>query len=298
MGYLGRNYVDALTGSVHTIHMGQGLHAGVAWVVLYNFLASITNICQGNDEEGLSPMRMAHEAKDLINFTPYESFGMAKNATTDFSILDKYATHSSPVKFMSSLKRDTKGPEGVNSDWKKELVARDEACKSKDANPEICSYAWMVGLAEVTSTDGVTSALQGYLKHNNGWNASMLPVDKPRVGWFALIEKASFSLAITVNTDTNYVTVLSLVSYGPNFVGTNLNLSIKVYEGGGSFAQNKSNSESLYDISGYHETKSSIDVPHKFKLQQGARKGDVVEIKGTLTSGAHFRISGLALCRL
>ena len=53
-----------------------------------------------------------------------------------------------------------------------------------------------------------------------------------------------------------------------------------------------------YEITGYHETKTSIHVPHKFKLpNDGAKEGDKLQVNFHLVSGSYFKIAGLAFCR-
>lgn len=83
----------------------------------------------------------------------------------------------------------------------------------------------------------------------------------------------------------------SMKSYGDNFKGTKLRLSLLIKR------SNNTQSEKVYEISGYHETKTSIHLPHKLELPEGgANTGDTVLVNAELVSGSYFKINGIALC--
>lgn len=86
------------------------------------------------------------------------------------------------------------------------------------------------------------------------------------------------------------MTVMSMKSFGPNFVNTTLQVSVEV-------VRSANVTTAAYTIDGYHEPKTSIHVPHKFRLPgEGAKKGDKIIATATLLSGAYFKINGLAFC--
>jgi len=76
-------------------------------------------------------------------------------------------------------------------------------------------------------------------------------------------------------------------SYGENFVNATLKLTVRIEE----------ESEMNYEISGHHETRTSIHIPHKFELPGGgAKSGDTIFVDAELISGRYFKINGMALC--
>lgn len=80
-------------------------------------------------------------------------------------------------------------------------------------------------------------------------------------------------------------------SYGDNFKDTTLRVTVGISRSNGD------QSEKSYDINGYHVTRTSIHIPHKFELPKGgANKGDIIHVKAQLISGAYFKINGIALC--
>jgi hypothetical protein len=54
--------------------------------------------------------------------------------------------------------------------------------------------------------------------------------------------------------------------------------------------------ESSYDISGYHKTRTSVLVPRKIQLPTPAKVGSVIHVRFELVSGETFKITGMALC--
>ena len=118
------------------------------------------------------------------------------------------------------------------------------------------------------------------------------PVRQPRTGWYARKENAKFSLKLVPTLETKYITVMSMKSYGENFVNTKLRLTLRVVQ------SNETNSEeSEHTIYGHHDTKTSIHIPHKFELPGGgANEGDTIVVEAELVSGEYFKINGIALC--
>ena len=99
---------------------------------------------------------------------------------------------------------------------------------------------------------------------------------------------------------TKFVTILSMKSYGIDFVGTQLNVSVVVVttprRGNDTVVVEESSASFLVD--GYHETRTTVHFPHKFALPGGgANPGDSIRVQVQLVSGRHFKIAGIALCR-
>ena len=153
-------------------------------------------------------------------------------------------------------------------------------------------------LAGIMNPKDIDRALSKVMKVATGWVSMGRFYSMPRTGWYAQEENASFYLEIPVVSPTLYFTVLSMKSFGPNFIGTNLHIDVNIERAGSNTDQSK-DSHASYDISGYHEIKTSVHEPHKFKLagDGGASPGDVILFVATLTSGKYFKIAGLAFCK-
>jgi hypothetical protein len=149
--------------------------------------------------------------------------------------------------------------------------------------------------------DHVNDVLRAVLKSNDGWVAKGYPIRQPRTGWLAVKENATFSLHIVnVTAETNFLTILSMKSYGPTWVGTKLVVEARVAHVGNNNNNNNSNpndTTSSYEISGHHETKTSVLFPHKLQLPGGGAKvGDTIFVEAKLSGGSNFKISGMAFC--
>ena len=118
------------------------------------------------------------------------------------------------------------------------------------------------------------------------------PIRQPRAGYYAEEKDASFALEIPIDMDTKFMTIMCMKSYGPNFVNTTLQVRVSVFN-----RDRGENSTAIHTIEGYHSTRTSIHVPHKFELPGGgAQKGDKIMLSAHLVSGAYFKINGLAFC--
>ena len=168
--------------------------------------------------------------------------------------------------------------------------------RQKQVSP--CTYAFMANrMTSVSTSAAVDKKLKEVLTSNTGWKAEGFPIKQPRIGFYAKETNAHFSLEIDVSMETKYMTIISMKSYGDNFKGTNLEVGVTIQCKGGSTSAEATKS-SKYEVTGYHETKTSIHVPHKFALPGGgAKKGDIIVVNFHLVSGSYFKIAGLAFCR-
>jgi hypothetical protein len=258
--------VKYLTGGTYNIHLGMGLHIGMAWTVLYNIMDAVVNTCT-----------------EIVD-----------NPTVETLVADE-----PPSKHIGRIETDiTK----LVDEWEESVANARSACstKAKSANrliPDACTYAWMVSRATKVSTrTNVFQVLRPVLKSNDGWAAQGFPVKQPRSGWYAKKENATFSLEIkNISVETNYFTVLSMKSYGPNFVGAKLHLTLRVIHEQSSIENDET--EKSYVIDGYHSTITSVHVPHKVQLPgSGANVGDTIILEAKLVGASSFKIAGLAFC--
>lgn len=123
---------------------------------------------------------------------------------------------------------------------------------------------------------------------------------KPNTGWYAKKANAKFSLKITSTLKTRYMTLVTMKSYGPTFLDAMLRVSVRIQRNKQQQRTESSTTAAAtkdYEISGYHEAKTSVHVPHKFQLPgEGADNGDVILLDVELVRGSNFKVSGIAFC--
>lgn len=284
--------VNPLFGSSfnNRVHLGMGFHMGMAWTILFNFVSVIQDVCS-------ELIRSPEEGE------PHE-----------------WTLNDPPTKFRGRIGRST----DVKQEWVEAMEHAQEQCNQSPPlsntgsnhstaftaySTNVCVYAWMVH-RQTSSVDHalsiydpkhVTAALQPVLTASSGWHAKGNPIRQPRTGYYADEANATFALELTnIPMTTKFVTILSMKSYGIDFVGTQLNVSVVVVttprRGNDTVVVEESSASFLVD--GYHETRTTVHFPHKFALPGGgANPGDSIRVQVQLVSGRHFKIAGIALCR-
>jgi len=255
--------ISYILGSEFELHSGMGNHVGVAWTLFFNFLSAFTDSCT----DGLLGVGIPASSMPLKFLGPYDESGSYRMIQSTWQ---------------------------TNQDRARNHCSKQQMSKERT---EPCTYAFMANaMSGVNNVAELQAKMADVLKASDGWDASGFPKKQPKIGWYASKHGASFSLRIEVKSDTNFLTIMSMKSYGPNFVDTILNISVQIVRKGDN-QQALASSSASYEITGYHETRTSIHVPHKFELPGGgARAGDSILLDGKLTSGAYFKINGLALC--
>ena len=100
-------------------------------------------------------------------------------------------------------------------------------------------------------------------------------------------------MKIASTIDTNYLTLMTMKSYSTWWKGAELKVTVRITR------SDETQSEESFSISGYHETQTSIHIPHKFQLPGGgAKKGDTIFLDAELVGGSLFKINGMALCAM
>ena len=267
------NRTDPLLGGKFQVHGGMGFHISMAWTLTFNIVSLMMDSCYDFVEGEQMPQLTSEIWEREANLSSLENVPWV----------------ISPSKHIGSLQR-TSDPHTVNQEWRNNLKANEVHCKSLNTSGElepVCTYAWMINkLAGIMSPRDIFRAMKPVMKSSNGWEASGKFYSFPRLGYYASEPNANFYLEIPVTAPTVYFTVLSTVSYGPNFVDTNLQIEVDI-----------GNDNAIYNIDGYHKIKTSPLVPHKFNLPRVANKGDLIRFNATLTSGSYFKIAGLAFCK-
>jgi hypothetical protein len=269
------NRTEPLLGGKFQRHGGMGFHISMAWTVVFNFMLLMLDACHDISKD---------DETNRITSEKWES-------ETNLESIKNISWGLSPSKHIGGLYQ-TSDPRSVNQDWYNNLKANEQHCQSFNSSEEvqpICTHAWMVNkLADIMRPKDINRAMKDVIKSSYGWEASGEFYSFPRLGYYASEENANFYLEIPSLSPTKFFTVLSTVSYGPNFIDTNLHIEILIGD---------DNEPATYNISGYHSIQTSPLVPHKFTLPRVAQKGEVIYFNATLTSGSYFKIAGLAFCK-
>mmetsp|Transcript_19999 Transcript_19999/g.42083 ORF Transcript_19999/g.42083 Transcript_19999/m.42083 type:complete len:247 (-) Transcript_19999:476-1216(-) len=245
----------------------MGAHIGMAWTVFYNFLVSFTDTCDIKRSSSLSGVH----TNNAINAKRIGSYTKDSKAT---SISTEWQDHQKQTRDVCSTYNDKNAADGT-------------------IHEPPCTYSFMVNrMTSISKATDVDRKIKEILVSVSGWQAEGYPIRQPRAGWYAKVEDASFSLKVEATMDTKFVTILSMKSYGDNFKGTKLAIEFRTLRASGE------NDRAMHEITGYHTTKTSIHVPHKFELPNGGvKKGESVLVDVRLVSGSYFKIAGLAFCR-
>jgi hypothetical protein len=288
--YVNYSVPDPLMGSKYDLHLGMGFHIGMAWTVLFNFLNAVVEACSDGDD-------------GLEN-------SLAPSTSTEELSSSKKQQGNPSSKYIGRLKPDAT-LDSIAFEWKDRVAVKEKNCQKNErinstSHVPVCSYAWMVNRqTDITSPPHVNNLLLTVLKSNDGWVAKGSPSEHPRTGWYAEKANATFSLQLhNVSVETNFMTLLTMKSYGPTFFGTKLDVVARVAHVGdhnnsnpNDTAKSHDEQETSYEISGYHKTRTSVHLPHKFRLPGGGAKvGDTIFVEAKLAAGSNFKIAGMAFC--
>jgi hypothetical protein len=94
--------------------------------------------------------------------------------------------------------------------------------------PPVCTFAWIVNRQVRTIfPEDETVSLNGVLIQNEGCTVMGRFIYKPRTGWYDQVVDSTFSsLQVEPTLETNYPTIMSMESYGPNFAHKGAELSV------------------------------------------------------------------------
>ncbi len=305
-----------LTGSQFTTHLGLPSHLGMAWTVLFNIVDAFVNVCNDfdigivhNEEEKYDPP--SYWGATIAHFEREKEYESVQDTgfIGDNDLLPTLQRGEPPTKHIGRIGRGR--PDSANvvgEHLAKNIAGNDAYCSSSDAENSSsivkgCSYAWISH--QLPSPDFVTKEqlaeeMDKVVISNNGWIADGDPVVNPRTGWYTYNENSSFSMKIeNVAIDTDFVLIYSMKSYGPNFIGSRLNITTEVLRGSNRDSNDMNtpgHGLEPFEIEGYHTTRSSVHFPHKIPISGGAKVGDTVIFHAKLTGGSHFKIAGIAFC--
>ncbi len=292
------DYVNRII-SQKGLHPGMGAHIGASWTVFYNFISAFTDACDYTTSTRISSSASA-SPMPIIKSTDVTAKSVGPYKENDYgNISSEWKTHQDKIREMCLSEEPFTSSSSINNSTAATISSNHH--HQKQLSP--CTYAFMVNkMTTVSSSVDVNKKMNEVLTSNTGWKAEGNLVKQPRAGFYAKETNAHFSLKIDVSMDTKYMTIMSMKSYGDNFKDTNLEVDVTIQRNGASAlsaeAEEATKKSSKYEVTGYHETKTSIHIPHKYELPDGgATKGDIIVVNFRLVSGSYFKIAGLAFCR-
>lgn len=266
-------FLDTIVGARRGIHPGMAGHIGVAWTVFYNFISAFSDACD------------------------YKRISSPQTTVGGRIVTNRDDVNAKSIGFYKETELPT------SAEWKEHQTHIREECRSQQQQQQgPCTYAFLVNrISSVRDENTLNKKMNEVLASNVGWKADGNLGKNLGLGWFAQEANAHFSLKIdNVAIATKYVTIVSMESYGDNFQNTTLEVDVRIekLEQAAAAMASAGMAVAKYKITGYHTTKTSIHVPHKFELPNGgALVGDSIVVDFHLVSGSYFKIVGLAFCR-
>jgi hypothetical protein len=315
---------DPLFGSAFdNVHLGLGFHFGMAWTVLFNLLSSVVDTCADvasdrivNNAEASNPLVApagANASSSKFAEPPIKYVGpisSADVAAPQWRENLRRKNEECDVLMRSNESRT------VVDDGSMGMEAQSTKTTKMSLRPPysngVCSYGWMASPATLYTPQAIADALQPVLVRQLGWTI------RDGTVWtspcFATdMSNATFELAVrNVSAPVQHLTVFYTRSYLPTFQQSKLVLTVRVESLPPSSREQTTSSASpplpqprppqgevdVYEISGHHEFKTSVNYPIQFRLPgSGARVGDTIHVEARLVSGQEFKIAGLAFCR-
>ena len=245
------------------LHPGMLYHSTSPWTLVYNLLDNMINACQ--DYETMSHYRPAFDELPL-NQIP--------ELTREFMLSD------------------------LPEKWNENIAHHQDVCQSaSDRIGSVCApTSWIAGaFAGARSQPIIDEQMRElFLSGNDGWHVESISNSKPRPGWVAFRAKATFTVTVKDHEGITFVTVISMQSYGSKWEGSLVRVTLFDYgpEGAGPISV-----VGLYEISGSHNTTTSVLHPHKLQLDgNGVPKGNWLNARFDLVGGTTFRIQGMLFC--
>jgi hypothetical protein len=262
-------------------HLGMGFHISQAWTLFFNLLGAMHETCT-----------------DSSMPSPFED----KARTLEF--VEPPTKYRGPYKWAGAA---------VQYDWEKNRALKDTFCADSKSSflaadrplysTRSCQYAWMVDPATATcNCDNVKKALDHVMTANDGWESFRYNAVKP-VWRTNSTARSTFTIELpNITMDTNTFTMLYLKSYGPDWNGSKVAVSVEVIPPASS-SSGRSPARRTRTIDGHHPKEVSVTYPYTIRLpggttgDEGAVVGDTIRATFTKIGGVSFMISGMAFCR-
>ena len=264
-------------------HPGMSFHIIMSWMMAYYTLVLTEKVCDGtllSMDSGSSPGGPNHEAD----------------------------TKKRPAIPRPSLTADLL-TEQIPETWKDLERTEQERCAAMNTNDgSRCAFVWVANrVSEFRDAKSIQSLLNRYTVQNKDWKAEGNSY-RSKHGWVAKAPNATFSLRIpALEMDARYLTILSMKSYGNDWAKSELEIyatrSTTTTEAPAAGApaehqhdQPGQSRQEPFRILGYHNSETSVIIPHKFDLGETIPKGAPLDLAFHLVGGKTFKITGMALC--
>jgi hypothetical protein len=316
-----REEPTALFGTLFVSHLGMGFHYGQGWALFFNLLAAMHDACT-------DPVRNAADDEQGTEIAGGGG-GVGGNETRAYAPTRRHGRW--PLEELPTKYKGRYHPSvgRIQRQWRQNVAAKGMRCQNVTADDSIvgdlaaaagakswppyqtsvCEYAWVaIKATPFADHRNVRSAMDRVLTRNEGWAITGEPIEgEPgtfaRTAWLANRTQARFDIEVKdLRRQQTSLTVVSMKSYGPDWVASKLRVTVEVIRPASSSGTTASSAGVVsgpFEIDGYHDLPTSVYFPHKFALAgSGASNGDTVRATFELVSGHAFKIAGLALCRL
>jgi len=305
---------EPLFGSDFQIHLGIGMHIGLAWTLVFNIINSIVNVCNdahiGVESHRLdsSDFMLAEAPSKFSKGT--DSHDHLRPSSIDPHLLPHLKKEEPPFQQFGKMYEPWGKRDEVRKEFEQNANRTNEHCRAISRNSNStnkkCSWSWFFNrMAQFDRPNQINAKMDEVLLQNEGWAAEGFPIKQPRAGWYSHKPNSKFSIKIeSMEVDTKYVVILSMKSYSSKWVGSKLAVSTTVVHGpvvpgkesNRTKAWDVSEVGSIFHIDGYHTIETSVHFPHKIPIQGGAKAGESLILDAKLVGGSEFKIAGMAFC--
>lgn len=307
----------SLTGAVFGVHLGISFHIGMAWGIMFNILNSIVNVCNDQSINQNEDPKILYVGQYVVNGTterkidgvePVSDTDEIPQGQIDPGLLSTLRQGEPPFKHFGPMRSGHGRAQDVAAEFKQNMADNYKLCndvlESTSGQNKKCTYAWVVNhLTGPSRKEELKLLMEKNVFFNQGWQAGGRPIQQPRTGWYGKGENATFSMKVeNITVDTNFLVLLTMKSYGPEFVNTRLAVLptvVKAHVIADSFLDYRTvdfENNATFFIDGYHNTRTSVHFPYKVMIPGGAKVGDSIILDAKIVGGSHFKIAGLAFC--
>ena len=263
-------------------HFGWGGHQMITWAWAYAFLDSMVNYCDTDWKEGYN------------NDT--QAFGAERKSTHTETIKKLVQLHEE-----NTVLRPPLGPgiflEDISDFWEKsaaEFKARNCSNSTNQvAAAPPCMFAWISGMEGRTRfVRQLQKYLKPYQKRMDGWSIK----NDMSLGWsrklgIEVVQPdgiMEFELANLAQPIRKFE-FNSIKSYGDKWMGSKVKIFI-------TSSDQKTTYLDGVEVTGFHESKSSITYTSTFDLSTEAPVGSSVNIRVQMVNGTSFKVMGMMAC--
>jgi len=306
------------------IHPGMGGHIAIMWVILFNFIHSMSNYC--NLQNAAMPEITTEGALDSEqgNTQTNTSTTQRKFINTnqkEIAIAGKPHHHLyKPLPAISNglLISDVTNYMKKNHNHNRNSASYYCTREERQIYSHPCIFGWMLGTKSIFKS--LPAIMNDVTTHNNGWEVEGEDsgVKTPKRGWASVGGNGSkFTMEWhNISRPIHGIQFFVMHSYGEQWENSTVHAKISswiksdngrkmknVQEDNKSLLSSSSSSNSsniLEEINmvGYHDSQTSITYPYDVVLgnSKGIPIGASIKIEIELIKGTYFKFTGMALC--